>query len=132
MTIEAKPRTMKLQWKEGIKAPHEMCRHFSGMVGATTDGDIVYVRVSTFMLTLQVPAPSLNYQTAPLLVALQPLSTTFSPSLVGSVMTTSLTNFLASCTIGKVMWQGGWKSPTNANGASALCIKTALITEAGG
>ena len=35
--------TIKLQWKEGVKAPCKNSKHFSGMVDALIDDDVVYM-----------------------------------------------------------------------------------------
>ena len=126
--------TIKLQWKEGLKAPCEMSRHFSGMVDATVNGDIVYMMEGTRIYAYSAssctwsPLPNCTFTSCPAAIVNNLLT------LIGGVCDDNIINRLFSLTKDRdtMKWTEEFPPmPTKRWGASALCIETALIVAGG-
>ena len=126
--------TIKLQWKEGVEAPCEMSRHFSGMVDATVDDDVVYVMKGTHVYAYSASSstwsqlPNCMFTSCPAVIVNNLLT------LIGGVCDDHIINKLFS--LAKKGDTMKWTEelppmPTKRWGASALCIETALIVAGG-
>ena len=126
--------TIKLQWKEGVKAPCEMSRHFSGMVNATVNGDVVYMMEGTHIYAYSASSctwsqlPSCTFTSCPAAIVDNLLT------LIGGVCDDNIINKLFSLTKkgDTLKWTEEFPPmPTKRWGASALCVETALIVAGG-
>ena len=126
--------TIKLQWKEGLKAPCKMSRQFSGMVDAVVGDDVVYVMEGTHVYAYlassstwsQLPNSTFTSCSAAIIDSLL--------TLIGGVCDDNIINKLFSLTMkGDTMkWTEEFPPmPTKRWGASALGIETALIVAGG-
>ena len=126
--------TIKLQWREGVKAPCEMSRYFSGMVDAVVDGNVVYVMEDTDIYAYSASTstwsrlPNHNFTNCSSVIVNSLLT------LIGGVFDDNIIGKLFSLTKkGEVMeWTEEFPPmPTKRWGANAICIKTALIVAGG-
>ena len=126
--------TIKLQWKEGVKSPCKISKHFSGMVDALVDDDVVYVMEGTHVYAYSASSstwsqlPNCTFTSCPAAIVNNLLT------LIGGVCDDNIINKLFSLTKkgDTVKWTEEFPPmPTKRWGASALCIETALIVAGG-
>ncbi len=125
---------IKLQWAEGIQAPLEMSRQFSGMVDAIVNDDVVYMMEGTRVYAYSANSstwsqlPNCTFTSCPAAIVNDLLT------LIGGACDDNIINKLFSLTKkGDTMkWTEEFPPmPTKRWGASALCIETALIVAGG-
>jgi serine/threonine protein kinase len=125
---------IKLQWAEGIQAPLEMSRQFSGMVDAIVNDEVIYMMEGTRVYAYSANSstwsqlPSCTFTSCPAAIINDLLT------LIGGACDDNIINKLFSLTKkGDMMkWTEEFPPmPTKRWGASALCIETALIVAGG-